>query len=901
VAEAIKTGPGRTALRLTDQRRQQLVEKLLVARGEQAGTKLVAKPAIERAAEIAGGSAALGVGFGGEDLLEGAPLSEAARTALITGVLTAGIEGSLATILPKIIASTRSVDRAGVNAWWNQTAKPILVEGKAALKDKDKQLTAKLNAVLGTKTQQMELFRGEALSLTSTKKAAKARRKEAREIIQDIRKNRSSLAALEERIAVGPVGTYRRNRPYNPGPGTWREFFANSRLALITTPQGIQGMLGRTMMKTLEDGDVAINQWIIAKDQNKVLITTSLNKLSEAVGLKGKAARAESPAWYPIVNAWEKWKAPGVVQYMRDIGRGQFADDAVKVFTDIKAANEAAHRPLVKHGAERALTQHDLKRMGVGEFVPQALDDLPEAELIARLQDDMGTFRANQLLEQTKREGLAKFGSIDFQRKMPGTLWEKAQGIAQDSKGRFIQKKPMPLSMNFWDNELRYLNAVHLRLEFAKKFGFDSKIKDLIEDAAVAEGASPALVHNLTDMLLDHKYYPQAWRKTSSILTNYQTGSKMGFGVIANASQPANNLFVVGFRQTMRSAMGARLAENKHTLLGNIALSESVITAPGGGFATRHLAGAEKGRIASFGEKFAYATLNLTGFSAIEKWNRMWSGQVGFVALMDMVGKGLQGKLKGQTLDVARRRAQWMGVNLDDTLKQIREGGDDFMRISQSHETGTTAWEDIVQRAMLKSSQLTQFNPPSPLRTPTAWNHPFGRVATQFKTFALGQGRLVRDLVFAEAAQGNLAPMAYFLGVYPVMGEVVGNIKSVLKGKERDIDGIARYAQDISFVGGVGMFTDTLTSAVWGKGLESILGPTSGDLNTIMTNMARLDAEGTVNQVRNMPTFQAITAFLKTGVLTTAAIVEFSNRLSDEPEQNTTTIDIGTLRTTPKR
>jgi hypothetical protein len=167
---------------------------------------------------------------------------------------------------------------------------------------------------------------------------------------------------------------------------------------------------------------------------------------------------------------------------------------------------------------------------------------------------------------------------------------------------------------------------------------------------------------------------------------------------------------------------------------------------------------------------------------------------------------------------------------------------------------------------------------------------------TQFKSFALGQGRFIRDQVFAEAARGNMKPLAYFAGIYPVAGEIVGDVKALVREKDRDQQGLARLWSDMMMVGGIGLASDTLTAMRWGRGPDFILGPTAGDFFQFTTNLVNGNSEAIVRQVTRQPAFTATRFIYAAGSLTTENLVKYAELMSEEETPENKTVSIGVHR-----
>jgi hypothetical protein len=84
--------------------------------------------------------------------------------------------------------------------------------------------------------------------------------------------------------------------------------------------------------------------------------------------------------------------------------------------------------------------------------------------------------------------------------------------------------------------------------------------------------------------------------------------------------------------------------------------------------------------------------------------------------------------------------------------------------------------------------------------------------------------------VFAEAAAGNMKPLAKVLAIYPVAGELIGDIKSIAKMKPDERQGLERLVSNYMAVGGFGLVSDIVQSAQWGGLAGTAMGPTADDI-----------------------------------------------------------------------
>jgi hypothetical protein len=501
------------------------------------------------------------------------------------------------------------------------------------------------------------------------------------------------------------------------------------------------------------------------------------------------------------------------------------------------------------------------------------LEDVPEKVALDSLTRALGKARAQDIWDATQRDGLTKLASFDFNRAIPLSIKE-----ARDAGIPFADP---------WNSVFKYFSESARRLEYGSRFGYRGELAKPIINAAVKEGANRAITNTIVEHALGHKIYDRGMRELSKVVLGAQTGSKLALAVIPNMSQTILNPMAVGLRNTMRGFREAVKGEDRNTILGSVALMHSI----GGGVMRPfgeasmgpRLTGAAKNMdsvinaMGNASDRFGSAVLKYSGFNLIERWNRLFSGGVGLATFRDTIAKsaGLDGRvlLRGRSLEKARRQMRSIGIDLDDTVKGLRTG-----RL----QMGTREWAELEQTATFGMAQWTQFIP-SPLRRPMAWNSPWGRVMFQFKTFALGQGRFLRDAVFAEAARGNLAPMAYFLSIYPIAGELVGDVKAIVRDKDRPDNMVARLLNDYTMVGGMGIVSDGFTAARFGRFGDWFFGPTAGDAFNTIENLSRGDVEGVLRQVTRQPIYTGVTNLMTLPILTAAGVSEYLDTISQQP------------------
>ena len=139
------------------------------------------------------------------------------------------------------------------------------------------------------------------------------------------------------------------------------------------------------------------------------------------------------------------------------------------------------------------------------------------------------------------------------------------------------------------------------------------------------------------------------------------------------------------------------------------------------------------------------------------------------------------------------------------------------------------------------------------------------RVGSQFMTFALNQGRLMKDIVLGEAGRGNMAPLAYVLAVHPIIGEATIGIQDFVKGRTRDLSAqqslIVRAVEDFAAVGNFGMGWGLVQSARFSaarRGLSAFMGPVFSDVSELVQHVAAGDIGGVIDQVLDQPVVDAM-------------------------------------------
>jgi hypothetical protein len=455
---------------------------------------------------------------------------------------------------------------------------------------------------------------------------------------------------------------------------------------------------------------------------------------------------------------------------------------------------------------------------------------------------------------------MTRFNSIDASRSIRGTMLSKHEA-------------GLPVSLDIFDSALRYLHAGSRRVLTAQVFGskgqlVDEYVKAITIEAGVQEGK---LFKGLIENYLHNDFYSESMRTASKWLTSSNVFGKMSLGVVANMTQPSLNIMTSGVMNTTKGLFRALNKEDRARLQQMMALHHSMVADVG-----RVLG--EEGLGMRAIERLAEGMLKWTGFSMFESGNRLWSGGVGYAVTKDIIIKGAVGRLRGRALDDARRMASELDFSLDDIITKVRatnpRGGINLEKTLENVAGFLNKSDEgrvLMDRSAFLQAQRTQFIP-SKFRRPEVWNHPMGRVMFQFKTFSMQMSRFLRDSVLAEAAIGNVKPLAYFLGVGALTGEYVADVRAYIRGDSRPDNLPARVLENTFSMGGFALAGDAFQAVRFGDPLGFALGPSVDSgidvINSAYQAIFNQDLSPTGNMMARLPVFQAAHALFSATMVT---------------------------------
>ncbi len=294
-------------------------------------------------------------------------------------------------------------------------------------------------------------------------------------------------------------------------------------------------------------------------------------------------------------------------------------------------------------------------------------------------------------------------------------------------------------------------------------------------------------------------------------IRSFETVAHMGLAQIMNASEPVHTAVFAGFHNFAkgfaRAIRGTSRMDARELVARNAAAVGSTI---------RDLFG-EAGGAGSLTSKF----LKYSGFSPIEKWNRKLASHVGIQYIESIVQK----LARNPTSPRLRRMLDEVLINADDVL---RNGLDE---------------ETLIKGAMELSNRTQKRT--GVIDMPMFMSHPMGRIVAMFKTFAYGSARLMtRDFLFAF--RRNPERLLRLLVAFPIVGEIVGDVRNLATGNIRDTEGLARLAENYMYVGTMGILYDFMRSVQFGEGsIQGFMtGPVGSDIAGIMAGTYQWLAEG---------------------------------------------------------
>tara|TARA_Y100000310_G_scaffold314035_2_gene363045 strand:+ start:3634 stop:6540 length:2907 start_codon:yes stop_codon:yes gene_type:complete len=829
----------------------------------------------ERGVETLGGSAGVGAVEGLGAALEGEPIPEVLKEFGIATALTAafdiGIVGASLAGSAKARVGLGLVNQKEALRQGQRAALPIISrniqEDKVAVAKELKKLGDKLGAQQTLDSLNVHLDRVLPADRSKLQKLLKAEQKILKKgtSIEDLQ---SSILARNNRI--NKLKTDRQtvkdldfsiltnNTPYNPASSQMRMIHRVIAQGLKTPEAALkqQGIGGVMLFLKAEKAELATRRRHLTTDFEMQKIIRGLGvALDEKIPRSGLSS-ITAGRLKKIEEVGDVFEAHGVAGV-----RAQFGDDVAEIMSTVERLQNEAYAPLEQFIGKRLTTEELRGGAYVSHMKGSNVNQEEYEKAIERVATDFfggSKLSAQKAVAASRRAGTRRHASVDFERQLPLTLKQ-------------LRDKGVPVG-NWLENVERHLKGAARRHEYAKQFGFKDELKTALVDIAKAEGADSDLVNSMGDMLLGRKFKDSAGLRLARMLTSVQATLKLPFAVFFNATQQTNNMVAFNFKNSFRRTYKGLKTDEVQKALDHVA----GVTADVEFEALRRVQSDTLAADTTIWDRMARWVLNGTGFSAVEKANRRSAGNAAMFSILDTVLHGVDGAYKGSALNIARRRMRSLGLNLDEVVEAARgtiaEGGNVAEAVSHAVNLAARGGNSTFDDALFKGMQLTQFAP-TLSRIPIYAQYPAGRVAYQFKNFALNQGIFFRDGIIAEAALGNFAPLAVAMSIYPVAGEIAMNTVHMLKGRDFESvfsarskeDAILQYLDDFTQLGALGIAQSAFLSAKYGSAgaVELLLGPTVSDLNELATSLLQTDAKSAVRVATTQPVSQAFGAIAR--------------------------------------
>jgi hypothetical protein len=394
---------------------------------------------------------------------------------------------------------------------------------------------------------------------------------------------------------------------------------------------------------------------------------------------------------------------------------------------------------------------------------------------------------ATRLLARARKDTTLKHGSLEFAREIDLPFYDPDPG------------RVLP----------HWVASATERLESIRVFGQKGAQGDLVQsliESIRESGGDANYVEKAVERMLGRVNDLQKGQRVSAFLRTVQ-GFKLGLAAIPNATQGALNSLLYGDLQaTAAGFKGILTKEGRRFGMRSGASIDSVLNEM-----TREV-GSEWHPLGVY--------LKAVGFTGTERLNRIFAANAG--------------------ANYAGRLAKRLRLNPNDktTRARIEELGIDPDQVQGGQLTG-----DQILKAAKKFSDVTQFRS-RPQDLPLWASSPVGKLFFQFKTFVYNQARLIGRTTIEEAKRGNFGRASRNLlilaTVFPLTGEAIGALRSLMTGRDRDVEGWERYLDDIGQVGALGILSDLFESVQYGGVLKYAAGPAFGQIGEIADAALRI-------------------------------------------------------------
>jgi hypothetical protein len=594
-------------------------------------------------------------------------------------------------------------------------------------------------------------------------------------------------------------------------------------IRLLTTAEGMAGKMGPVSKLALKLADDADIDSFLAKAVLGVKLADRMKRAARAMREAGfKAPRNpnanQGQFFNPVV---EVYTTPG--QGMQAV-QARFGPKVASIMREFEVDYQDVEK-LQRAGLKIKIPDHaELTAAGQANFFPQFLRDRAFRTRTVKglkrylkrtldLDDDVAESQASRIMDPPDRHK-----GDHFTHSLEGLLSMEIPRLYGTPHHK------MQMGLDLLDNpfaaHFKFMGGVEHTYAVARRFGPKNEVRQSLEKLAMEGGENSTLLANFMDNIVGTRWDRGLFSRFVQGVNDFEAAARLGYMAIPNLLQtPANNPLVFGLRESatglFRTLRGQKLPK-RYAHLG-AAQQQKMMD-----YMMEHFAGI--GGRETWHSRIADATLSTIQANRVEMFNRYSTMMTAQSFLTRKLAQSTAGRLRGRELDNARQVFADIGLDLGAGTSRVHAGLEAF-------DDGE--W----MRALFRAARRTQFTPTGAVKPIALSQSPAFRLPFLFNTFALNQGRLMRDYVFAEAARGNMAPASHFIAIHPLIGEVLNQFKENVRGKYQRLvtpfgPAVSRGIEDILMVGAFGMAQAGVYTAVALRtpDVKGLLGPGIRDM-----------------------------------------------------------------------
>jgi hypothetical protein len=337
------------------------------------------------------------------------------------------------------------------------------------------------------------------------------------------------------------------------------------------------------------------------------------------------------------------------------------------------------------------------------------------------------------------------------------------------------------------------------------------RIEEWANEAERAGEDGQYIAQTMSNVFHGRKQVSDAEQAVIDGIGSFEVAAKLPLAVFSNATQTAATFGRAGIKPTFEALWDLRNSAKRADMLEAYTKSGAALD-----YMTRELMNPSGSKIS----KVAQFVLRRTGFSFVEKWNRVIAVNAGM-----NYAKDLAKILRGEKTFTTQAGKEFARRDLSKIL------GVEIGAIDDIAKRGLT--EDEMADAGLWMSEKTQFST-NRESLPATWiRSPWANVVTNLKSFALKQAWFITDeLVRPAVLEGRTGPLLRYLVTGAVSATAFGAVKDYFTGKSyEDRDAADIVVDRIAMILMMDQVSRMFSDARRGDGLRSITPTIVGDVS----------------------------------------------------------------------